>query len=264
MYLKRVLIVVFALFCMQGAAFANTAAYSPPDGQYELRYPSGWKAVTDARELELMRSQIGSMMPELKMENTPDVFFISGMTSGMTMASVTRFRLPPELAEIGIDTYLDTLMKQNVGENMRRQRIGEHTFVVHIGSTAGRSHFYYASTIHDGKVISLRFAGYLNMTNEERAIYEDIVASLNFKEHGKSSVGKADETQRDLPTPSKNPAGFWTGLWHGGLVLPRWVLSWFTGAKIYAIYNTGFGYKAGFVIGVILFLTSGGKAKRSH
>jgi hypothetical protein len=258
MNMKQMLIGLFALLGVQGVAFANTSAYSPPDGHYEIRYPSGWRAVTDARELELMQRQIGGMMPELKMAKTPDVFFISGMT----IAAVTRFRLPPEMSGIDINAYIEATMKQHVGEDIRRQQIGEHVFVVHAGSTPAHSHFYYASTIQKGEVIALRFAGHQNMTAEERGIYEGVVASLKLKESGKEPAIEAEKEGTDAPPRGKKPAGFWTGLWHGGLVLPRWILSWFTGSKVFSIHNTGSGYLVGFIIGVLAFLTSGGTAKR--
>ncbi len=258
---KEMLIALLALLGVQGAGLAHTSVYSPPDGEYQLRYPSRWRAITNARELEIMRRDIGLMMPELKMEQTPDAFFISGMT----MASVSRFRLPAELLDGDIDTYIDAMMDQYVGEDMRRQQIGEHVFVVHTGNMFGRSHFYYASTIHEGEVISLRFAGNRSMTDDERAIYEGVVASLRLKDSGEASVVVSDDPQTEKemsPPPTGRPSGFWTGLWHGMLILPRWIVSWFTSVRVYANPNTGFGYLAGFVIGIVMFLKVVGNSKR--
>jgi hypothetical protein len=57
----RVAIVLVALLCSQGAAFARTSVYSSSAGRYELRYPSGWRAVTGARELEPRMKRVVQM-----------------------------------------------------------------------------------------------------------------------------------------------------------------------------------------------------------
>lgn len=45
--------------------------------------------------------------------------------------------------------------------------------------------------------------------------------------------------------------GFWSGLWHGWIILPVWVMSWFTDhLTIYAIYNNGGWYDFGFILGI--------------
>lgn len=47
-------------------------------------------------------------------------------------------------------------------------------------------------------------------------------------------------------------AGFWTGVWHGIGSLVFLVLSFFGETGIYAAHNTGFGYNAGFLLGVVV------------
>ena len=49
------------------------------------------------------------------------------------------------------------------------------------------------------------------------------------------------------------PVGFWFGLWHGFILIPSWLISFFSDdVTIYAIYNNGGWYNSGFVIGVFL------------
>jgi hypothetical protein len=49
---------------------------------------------------------------------------------------------------------------------------------------------------------------------------------------------------------SRDPVGFWHGLWHGAILLFAWIVSLFDGdVGIYAIYNDGGGYDFGFVLG---------------
>lgn len=54
--------------------------------------------------------------------------------------------------------------------------------------------------------------------------------------------------------------GFFYGIWHGLILLPAMIISWFSeSTAIYAIYNNGGWYDFGFWIGAILF--SGGTTK---
>lgn len=49
-------------------------------------------------------------------------------------------------------------------------------------------------------------------------------------------------------------AGFWYGLWHGLIVLVTLMISLFKDSvSIYEVHNTGFGYNAGFVLGVLIW-----------
>ena len=59
---------------------------------------------------------------------------------------------------------------------------------------------------------------------------------------------------------AENPAGFWLGLWHGFIVPFAFIVSWFkSSVGIYEVYNNGFWYNLGFVIGLmIIFGGSGG------
>ena len=49
-------------------------------------------------------------------------------------------------------------------------------------------------------------------------------------------------------------SGFWTGAWHGFGIVGFLVYSLIAPSGIYAINNTGFGYNAGYVLGVLFFV----------
>lgn len=50
---------------------------------------------------------------------------------------------------------------------------------------------------------------------------------------------------------SKEPVGFWYGLWHGWIAPIAWVISLFdSDVAIYAIYNNGGWYNFGFILGI--------------
>jgi hypothetical protein len=55
---------------------------------------------------------------------------------------------------------------------------------------------------------------------------------------------------------TSDPAGFWSGLWHGFIIEFSFIGSIFKPAEIaiYQIDNTGFGYNFGFVLGCALLL----------
>ena len=56
-----------------------------------------------------------------------------------------------------------------------------------------------------------------------------------------------------------NPAGFWTGLWHGLITLFTFIISLFSkNVKIYESFNNGGWYNFGFILGIIIFWGSGG------
>lgn len=51
--------------------------------------------------------------------------------------------------------------------------------------------------------------------------------------------------------PADNPAGFFSGIWHGWIAPLSLVLSIFTDARIYEVNNTGFFYDLGFYMAII-------------
>jgi hypothetical protein len=56
-----------------------------------------------------------------------------------------------------------------------------------------------------------------------------------------------------------NPAGFFEGLWHGVISLITLVVSLFSeNVRFYEVDNTGWGYDAGFLLGMLLIYGGGG------
>ena len=55
------------------------------------------------------------------------------------------------------------------------------------------------------------------------------------------------------PTGYNSP-GFFSGIFHGLLIVFSFIGSIFSDVRIYAFPNTGFGYDFGFVIGIFIFL----------
>ena len=61
-------------------------------------------------------------------------------------------------------------------------------------------------------------------------------------------------------TPNKEGkiAGFWKGLWHGLIAPITFIISIFTKKiRFYEVYNSGFWYNFGFVLGAGLFFSGG-------
>jgi hypothetical protein len=57
---------------------------------------------------------------------------------------------------------------------------------------------------------------------------------------------------------SRQPVGFWYGLWHGTILPFAWIVSLFNKAvAIYAIYNNGGWYDFGYLLGAAGFLGGG-------
>lgn len=61
-------------------------------------------------------------------------------------------------------------------------------------------------------------------------------------------------------------AGFWTGIWHGAIIIITFIVSLFTNdVGLYEVNNTGWPYNLGFIIGLNISIGgmfSGGKRKR--
>jgi hypothetical protein len=59
------------------------------------------------------------------------------------------------------------------------------------------------------------------------------------------------------------PAGFWLGLWHGFIVWVTFIVSLFDHrVSVYEVYNSGWPYNLGFVIGAACLHGGGAKASR--
>ena len=57
-----------------------------------------------------------------------------------------------------------------------------------------------------------------------------------------------------------DPAGFWTGIWHGFITLVTFIISLFNDSVyIYEVNNSGWAYNLGFIIGIMIFY--GGSSK---
>ncbi|WP_199422295.1 hypothetical protein [Actinotalea solisilvae] len=64
----------------------------------------------------------------------------------------------------------------------------------------------------------------------------------------------------DAITSEPGAAGFWLGLWHGIIAPVTFVVSLFTDTvNVYEVRNTGNGYDAGFMLGLLVAL--GGPAR---
>jgi hypothetical protein len=73
------------------------------------------------------------------------------------------------------------------------------------------------------------------------------------------TAGCAPGNERwDVANPDSKPANFWSGLWHGLIIIVTFVVSWFTNdVGIYEPNNVGFGYNIGFILGVMMSLGGG-------
>jgi hypothetical protein len=57
---------------------------------------------------------------------------------------------------------------------------------------------------------------------------------------------------------SRNPAGFWLGLWHGCIAPLTFIISLFNkNVGVYEAYNNGGWYNSGFIFGLIVALGGG-------
>ena len=62
---------------------------------------------------------------------------------------------------------------------------------------------------------------------------------------------------------ASKPAGFWRGLWHGIIAPIAFIISWFkSSVGIYEVYNNGFWYNLGFVLGIMILPGGSGTAAR--
>ena len=63
----------------------------------------------------------------------------------------------------------------------------------------------------------------------------------------------------DTPDAAGDLAGFWSGLWHGFIVMFSFIGSLiFDGVRVYEVHNSGGWYDFGFLLGVMAFFGGGG------
>lgn len=93
--------------------------------------------------------------------------------------------------------------------------------------------------------------------NNQLYLFELYSKPRKFEKYSKalySTLETLSFDQQDIIKYLKiNQAGFFTGLWHGGLWLLRWGYSWLNYYDLWPDQNTGFGYVIGFIIGFIIF-----------
>jgi len=62
-----------------------------------------------------------------------------------------------------------------------------------------------------------------------------------------------------IPTLDGELAGFWSGLWHGFIVLFSFIVSLFSDTvQVYEVHNIGGWYDFGFLLGVMIFFGGSG------
>jgi hypothetical protein len=68
-------------------------------------------------------------------------------------------------------------------------------------------------------------------------------------------------------SPEGDVAGFWLGLWHGFIAPVTFIISLFSGIRIYAFPNAGLWYDLGFMLGISGFsggVFAGSRRKRER
>jgi hypothetical protein len=76
---------------------------------------------------------------------------------------------------------------------------------------------------------------------------------------GLATISLAACTAGDPRFTVQDPAGFFEGLWHGIISLFTLIVSMFSeNVRFYEVDNTGVGYDAGFLLGVLLVYGGGG------
>ena len=69
-------------------------------------------------------------------------------------------------------------------------------------------------------------------------------------------------TQPMPPADTSDVPGFWSGLLHGAIILPSFIVSLFTDHRIYAFPNSGRFYDLGFLLGAAGCLSGGAASAR--
>lgn len=57
---------------------------------------------------------------------------------------------------------------------------------------------------------------------------------------------------------SQQIAGFWSGLWHGFILLFSFIFSLFSDITIYEVHNNGTWYNFGYLLGIMVFFGGSG------
>jgi hypothetical protein len=81
-----------------------------------------------------------------------------------------------------------------------------------------------------------------------------------------SACGAGPNVLANSPNEQGQVAGFWWGLWHGIISPIALIVSLvYDNVGVYEVYNNGFGYNLGFILGALIIFGGGGRgSKRSR
>ncbi|MEO5346047.1 MAG: hypothetical protein H7834_06680 [Magnetococcus sp. YQC-9] len=251
----------FILILLVGASGCSEKtpnAYTSKRGEYGLLYPKGWDMIDDDRKLTKLRDAANKSMGPQKFEFNPDVIFRGGDNlGGMVVMSPLAFldnKFDSSLG--GIEFFFNFFDKLEAAAGIKSKEvsikeINGKKFRYTVLPAKGDVMTVALTTIHEKHIYQFQFSCLSNEFEKWRPEFDQLIKSISFKKEDVSVLQK---------TADDNRPGFFTGIWHGALVLFRFVASFFMNVEVYAHNNSGTGYMLGFATGV-LFIIGGGARK---
>lgn len=71
---------------------------------------------------------------------------------------------------------------------------------------------------------------------------------------GTAVLGLLSACASQPPVTAFDPPGFFSGAWHGLVIVPSVIIGLFTDVRVYAFPNSGYWYDVGFVLGAVFGL----------
>ncbi|MHB1459982.1 MAG: hypothetical protein ACYC1M_01695 [Armatimonadota bacterium] len=254
--MKRGFLVLLAILLLIGFTGCNKKQYNTyvSDGsEYTLQYPAIWRVVNDKQKLhEVMTKLNTSKETEIGKDTVVDVILISKGAIGMVLRSTA----PKDTTEKQALDSMKTLAKQlevkhNLA-NIKSRKINSKDFLI---VTNPDSSYVSAYCLNNGRMYTFMFRCMNGKTPNWEVMISNCINSISFQD--RDITAAKDEL-------ASHKSGFFSGLWQGYLIIFRWIAVSIWSFDLYAKNNTGTGYLAGFVIGVLFFATHMINSRKGH
>lgn len=253
--------VLLATFLSVGCEEKGPQAYVSKRGEYTFKYPGGWRFIEDDRKLTKAREKINEKNgAKVKFDFNPDVVFVGGeMLGGMVVITpVPIFTKEATVSEADEEKVYESLeaVQRALGKkprNTKKININNKKFVVNIFANDEGNKTMTAVTLHERRVYGFQFSCAEAESYLWFPVFKKHLKSISFEKQDIEAAKKTEEDQKD---------DFFTGLWHGALVLFRIPASYIWDFKIYSENNTGTGYLIGFILGIMLITGGVGGSTR--
>ena len=251
MFKTKLLSGLILLLFVCGCSKKGTSHYISKRNEYTFTYPANWQVLDDERKLTDLREKINSKSTQYNFPMNPDAIFKGNDKLG---AMVIILDIP--LKSISEDKLFESLSKSErlLGLHLKDSKletINGKKFRVAVNKSAGNATTISALTFSNSKLYNFQFTSATSEFEKWQPKFITFISTINFN---KESIQKIKNEMKE------NKPGFFTGLWHGFLVIFRLIGSMFWDISVFKS-NSGTSYTIGFILGALAFFGGAGSKR---